>query len=213
MRAALATTLLTVALFTSKMAHAQFAPSPIWTGAYAGVHGGLNWSEVDWTGGASFASENATYGGHLGINVGLGFAVIGVEGDLSLDNAQYSLFAGIGGLTYGADAKATGTLRGRLGLPLGPALIYATAGYAWADFDVTYRNGAGTSVERSSGFHGIVYGVGVEALVLPKFTVRLEALQFDYSTSKIDLGSLGRSTDSFDPSSAVVRVGVSYHLN
>lgn len=211
--AALAAALLPAALTAASPAQAQFAQSPIWTGAYAGIHGGMNWSDVDWSGGSSFDSQAATYGGHLGINLGLGIAVVGVEADLSVENAEYRLSAGVGGVTYGADAKASGTLRGRVGVPIGPALLYATAGYAWTNFDISYRDATGSAVERSSGFHGIVYGIGVEAMVLPKITVRLEALEYDYSRSTIDLGSLGTSRDTFDPSSTVVRAGVSFQFN
>jgi len=191
---------------------AQQLLAPIWSGIYAGAHGGANWTTIDSDLGKAVDQQSASFGGHLGINLGLGLIVVGAEADVSIDTASYGITA-LPTLSGRADIDASGTIRGRIGIPIGPALFYATAGYTWTDVGITLSNGGGATVDRSTSFQGIVYGAGVEAMVLPRISFRLEALRFDYRSSKLDLGSVGQSLQEFDPSSTVVRAGVSFHFN
>lgn len=211
-RAAIASLLLPATLLLAEPAAATGLLSPIWTGIYAGVHGGADWTDVDSSGGLSFSSNSATFGGHLGLNISLGLVVVGVEADLDINSAEFGMGIVGPGSTLTGEVNAFGTARGRIGIPVGPALFYATAGYAWTDIDITL-NQAGLNTSRATSFHGIVYGVGAEMMVLPSISLRLEALRYDYGSSRLDLGSLGRSVDEFDPSSTVVRAGVSFRFN
>jgi outer membrane immunogenic protein len=193
--------------------HADGLLAPIWTGAYAGIHGGANWLDVDTSDGLRTEATNAVFGVHVGLNLGLGLAVVGVEADLNYEDSSLGFTTNQQGVTGQAEIDATGTIRGRLGLPIGPALIYATAGYAWADVGATLSGPGLTDANRSDGFHGIVYGGGVEAYVLPKTLIRVEALQFDYSTDNFSFGPLGSSSVEFNPSATVVRAGISFRFN
>ncbi len=202
---------LTASLAVAGPAHAGLL-APIWTGMYAGVHGGANWTDIDTSGGLSFSTEAATIGGHLGLNVSFGLVVVGVEADLGIDTASYGLGISGAGVSLEGKVNAYGTARARLGIPVGPALFYATAGYAWSDVEITL-NQSGASTMRSTSFNGIVYGVGAEVMVLPSVSVRLEALHYDFGQTHLDFGALGRSADTFDPSATVVRAGVSFRFN
>lgn len=210
-RAAIASLLLPASLLLAEPAAAG-PLSPIWTGVYAGFHGGADWTDVDSSSGLSFSSNSATFGGHLGLNISLGMVVVGVEADVGISSAEFGMGSVGPGSTLTGEVNAFGTARGRLGIPVGPALFYATAGYAWTDVDVTLTQ-AGASASRATAFQGIVYGVGAEMMVLPSISLRLEALRYDYGSSRLDLGSLGRSVDEFDPSTTVVRAGVSFRFN
>lgn len=186
--------------------------APIWTGAYAGLHGGANWIDLDIENGASANTEDVTFGGHLGFSFGLGAIVIGVEGDLNYENASFDSDIS-GGESASADVRASGTLRGRVGVPFGPVQFYATAGYAWTDMNLEYRSSSGISLSGTDAFNGIVYGIGAEAFVMPRVSVRLEALRFDYESKNLSISGAAATADEFDPSSTVVRAGVSFRFN
>lgn len=187
--------------------------APIWTGAYGGIHGGANWLDIETSDGLGTESDHALFGAHVGLNFGLGIAVVGVEADLNYENGSFGFATNQQGVIGHAEIDASGTLRGRIGIPVGPALLYATAGYAWADVGTSLTGSGLIDANRSNGFHGIVYGGGIESYVLPQTTIRLEALQFDYSTDNLSFGPYGSTATTFDPSATVVRAGISFRFN
>lgn len=139
--------------------------------------------------------------------------VIGIEADANLDSSGFSYTPNFAGGTGTYETDWSGTIRGRVGLPVGPVLLYATAGYAWTDATLTAKNTSGTSFSSSHSFDGVVYGLGAEAYVLPQMSLRLEALRFDYSTDKLSITGAKNILEEFDPSETVVRAGVTFHLN
>jgi opacity protein-like surface antigen len=98
-------------------------------------------------------------------------------------------------------------------MPIGPALLYATAGYAWTETSLSERTAAGTTHAANHTFGGVVYGIGAEAYVLPNLSLRLEALRYDYSADKLSISGAANSIQEIDPSDTVVRAGVTFHLN
>ncbi len=186
--------------------------APIWTGAYAGIHGGANWIDVETGGGIKANTEDVTFGGHLGFNLSLGAVVAGIEADLNYENASFTADPMQADYASG-EVRASGSLRGRVGLPIGPALLYATAGYAWTDVNLDYRSSSGSQLSGTESFNGIVYGIGAEAFVLPNLTLRVEALRYDYEEKDISISGAIKSAEDFDPSSTVVRAGLSFHFN
>ena len=185
--------------------------APIWTGVYAGFHGGAKWADLD-TSFSELSATNATGGGHIGYNLGLGGFLIGVESDANLDGSSFG-YSTAGGGTGSFETNWSGTIRGRFGLPVGPALLYATAGYAWTETTLSEKTGAGGSFSGSHSFTGVVYGVGAESYVLPNLSLRLEALRYDYGSDKISISGAANALQEFDPSDTVVRAGVTFHLN
>ena len=186
--------------------------APIWTGAYVGFHGGAKWADIDTSSGSSISDTNATGGGHAGFNFGLGGVVLGIEGDANLDGSSFG-FTTAGGGTGSFDTDWSGTIRGRIGMPVGPALLYATAGYAWNETTLTSKTATGGTFNSSYTFSGVVYGVGAEAYVLPNLSLRLEALRYDYSADSLSLSGASSLVQEIDPSDTVVRAGVTFHLN
>jgi outer membrane immunogenic protein len=193
---------------------------PIWTGAYAGLHGGANWLDVDTSLGQTFSFQSGLVGAHLGINYQYGGLVIGGEADLTYEMAEVS--AAVDGADYGysgivakatATQTASGSFRARLGVPIASsAMIYATGGYAWTTLDYKIAGvAAGTAFDAGSGstFGGLVYGIGAEALVTPNIVLRIEALRYDYAEQTFSLPTGQETNLTIDPSSDVIRAGIS----
>jgi len=206
--AALALALASAPLILSETARADGALAPIWTGVYVGAQGGIDWADLDTSFNSGFSTRGVTGGGHVGFNWSVGGLIVGVEADANVANAQFSA---TGGDNTTFDTGWSGTVRGRVGIPVGPALYYATLGYAWSDVSITSKSSGGT-VNDSHRFDGIVYGVGAEAYVLPNLSVRLEALHFDYDSDQISIAGVA-GTAEIDPSDTVVRAGLTFHLN
>lgn len=186
--------------------------SPIWTGAYVGVHGGGVWSDIDVTDFGNINTSALTGGGHAGFNLGFGAFVAGVEGDIGYDGTSLGFSTANGG-TASLSSDWNGTLRGRVGVPVGPALLYATAGFAWTGTTLSEKNSVGLATSSNHTFTGVVYGIGAESYVLPNMSLRLEALRYDYGSDNLSITGAKNALQEFDPSDTVVRAGVTFHLN
>jgi outer membrane immunogenic protein len=132
-------------------------PTSTWSGAYIGIHGGYGWGDHDGT----FTVENGTVdpnthfppsaarsyeldggfgGGQIGFNFQHDHLVFGIEADASYADIDGSVsgttqtFGTWGSYTKNitTEIEWLGTLRGRLGVDVGHALIYGTGGFAWA---------------------------------------------------------------------------------
>lgn len=211
MAAALGATLLSVPLLQAS-ASADVL-SPIWTGVYAGVHGGANWSDVDFSNLGSASSTAFAGGGHVGMNMNFGNLIAGVEGDWDYDDSSYGYLVVPSGTTGHLDVDWTATLRGRIGMNVGPALLYATAGIAWSERSVVETTAGGISGSNSQLLTGVVYGVGAETFVMPNLSLRLEALHYDYGSEDISISGAAAAIKEIEPSDTVVRAGVTFHLN
>jgi outer membrane immunogenic protein len=204
----------TVALlipFTAGAARADFL-APIWNGAYVGFHGGAKWADIDTDFSSTVSATDVTGGGHIGYNFGLAGLVIGLEAEANLDRTDSS-FALMGGGIGSFETDWSGSIRARLGIPVGPALLYATAGYAWTEATISEASLDGGSFSSSHSFDGIVYGLGAETFVLPNLSLRLEALRYDYASDNISISGAQNVLEEIDPSETVVRAGVTFHLN
>lgn len=188
------------------------ALAPIWTGAYVGFHGGANWADVDISNVGSFETSAATGGGHAGFNFGFGAFVAGIEGDLNYDGSETS-FTTAGGGRGNLDVDWNASLRGRVGVPVGPALLYATAGFAWTEKTLASTSATSAASSTSHTFNGVVYGIGAESYVLPNLSVRLEALRYDYGSDALSFSGASAAAQDIDPGDTVVRAGVTFHLN
>ncbi len=121
-----------------------------WTGLYAGAHiGGVD----------AFSDDGLVGGMQIGKNWQTGRMVYGLEADISFTDLE------------GIDVF--GTVRGRLGYLLNPAiLVYGTAGVGFINFEDD------TETE-------FVYGLGVEGILTQRTTVRFEYIGF--SDSEVDI--------------------------
>jgi outer membrane immunogenic protein len=151
----------------------------------------------------TYDGDGIVGGGQVGYNAQFGSLVLGVEGDLSgtgIDGKFRSTagpfpFAGIGGIGAGIitssegvanDLEWLGTVRGRIGWAFDRWLVYGTGGVAFgrvgAAADITIFNGPQslTLTTSDSRTHtGWAAGVGVEGMITPNVSAKLEYLYAD----------------------------------
>jgi outer membrane immunogenic protein len=182
---------LSVASFaTPALAAPPAAPMFNWTGFYVGVVGGEGWAStrVESLGGSTgtLKGRGSLFGGTAGYNLQWSNWVAGVEGDYS--SASISVFghdaavapictaAGLG--ECGAKLGSFGTVRGRLGYAFDRMLVYATVGEGFGKLNAMQTNSAGSfSAAKTSS--GLVYGGGIEAMLLPNWSAKVEYLHAD----------------------------------
>ena len=182
-----------------------------WTGAYIGAQAGASRADLNAQQLGDFDTTRAAFGGHIGYNLGLGMVVVGVEADATYANSSIG-FTIAGGGALELDSKWNGSVRGRAGITVGPALLYATAGWGWTGISTVERTAAGTSLKSNGTFDGVVYGLGAEAYLLPPLSLRLEVLRYDYGTEHLSVAGGVASLVSVDRGDTVVRAGVTLHF-
>ncbi|MDQ0316952.1 outer membrane protein [Amorphus orientalis] len=185
----------------------QAAPVQIydWTGIYLGLHAGWLGGDFDPDfSGVSGADGSAFTGGfHAGANymVTPQF-LVGIEGDVDGTSFDKDGTFTPGSTTGNANINWTSSIRGRAGFAFDRFLAYGTGGVAFADVDVS---NAGFS--ESNTHTGWTVGAGLEGMITPNVTARVEYLYADYGSQDYNFGG---TTSNIDVSSNVVRAGISY---
>jgi outer membrane immunogenic protein len=139
------------------------------TGPYVGIVGGANIAQFE-VAGFDFDDKAWIGGAMAGFNVRTQGLVLGLEGDFLLTDIKADLAAG----TVVASTKYLATVRGRVGVPIGPALLYATAGVAFTEDKIV----AGSTTNEFKV--GWAAGAGIEAELSRSLFVRLEALHYAF---------------------------------
>lgn len=191
-------------------------PTADWNGVYLGLNAGRGMSLA--------TGSSATVIDKVNVN-GIGFAgglqagynwqfaerfVAGVEADINHLGLKrsYQRFP-IGQSTFEVEYGWFSTVRGRVGYAAGPALIYATAGFAVAEVANTMDfNGSAEISTMKRRATGAVFGGGIEAALGGHWSARLEYLN-------VDLGGRSKVEDkspiyNFDDNFQVVRFGLNY---
>src|SRR5262245_33578057 len=108
----------------------MMAPAFNWTGFYLGVYGGYAFGSGDTDG-----FNGGMAGGTIGYNWQApgSMWVFGIEGDGGWTNFGDSASVTVGAVTatIASEAKATATLRARLGAAWDRTMVYVTGGGAW----------------------------------------------------------------------------------
>lgn len=169
-------------------------------GLYIGAHAGYNLSNID----LSVASLSwNTSGTAIGIHGGYGWRVsnmlyAGIEADWSILNSSGDTL----GITAAFDWSAS--LRGRIGIPIGNAMPYLTAGVAWTRGGMDAGVVSGAKTEK-----GFVYGGGVDFAITNNWIARAEYLRVDYG----NVGGIPIPGVNFEADSHTVRGAISYKFN
>jgi outer membrane immunogenic protein len=180
---------------------AQAQAPGIWQGIYLGAHIGHGNLKISEDGGTDQASLRGAIGGiYAGYNWQLSNLVLGLEGDLGFSGAKRSETAL--GLTATVKASYLHSLRARVGVPVGPALLYATGGFAWGQVKAEV-SGVGFSFSEKQSANGYVVGLGAEYQFTNSLVGRLEGLHNRLSY-KDDFDT------RFTTKVNVIRAGISY---
>jgi high affinity Mn2+ porin len=214
-----------------------------WTGFYFGGHFGFATSGADFTAtqpGVArnltatldlfrpydfFTGQGSNFGGFQAgyntvFNSGL---MVGVEADVSfpgyMSGTSGLATPTIGTATYSDQVDMSGSVRARIGYAFDHRLYYGTAGYAWAQDNLTRTQlsdnsplaSGGTVESKFPARSGWTVGAGVEAPLVPHWTARLEYLYSDFGTASVTFPLAGQRFDS-NLSVQEVRVGLNYKL-
>ena len=172
-----------------------------------------------------FTGEGSNIGGfQFGYNAiyrsGL---MLGLETDITFPGnmSGLSTFAtpAIGAATYDDKLLMSGSVRGRIGYVSNHWLYYATAGFAWAQDNLTRTQlsdspsgtADGTIETKFPVRLGWTAGGGVEMPLVPHWTARVEYLYSDYGISSVTFPLAGQRFDS-NLTTQQWRVGLNYQL-
>jgi outer membrane immunogenic protein len=171
-----------------------------WSGFHIGLTYGYasGWTDVDFAGSAF---DIDTTGGNGSIFAGydwqIGNVIAGFEADIGTGTLGGSENA------MSTELSSLGSIRGRLGYLVSPAfLVYATAGFAYADFDVSAN-----SDSQSETFTGYQIGGGSELRFSEPWSLRLEYVYTDLDPETLDHNGLA---NTYEPDFHTVRAGISY---
>jgi len=164
-----------------------------WTGWYIGAHGGYGWSHMP--------------------------DLLDVKGTGGFGGGALPVTA-----TANQDLNYLGTVRGRLGYTITPTLlVYGTGGFAYGGAEVSSSvnttpgcPGFCGGLTSSSTLTGWAAGGGLEYMISPNWTAKLEYLHYDLGSLSQTFGdSFGRFPGTFVNTSTnfkgdIVRIGANY---
>ncbi len=193
-----------------------------WTGFYAGLNVGYDWSNVSGNGtlGAATATGSETLtgiigGGQIGYNWQMANnIVLGVEADFQGSDASSSTNKSYYGFAYSGTDRMTyfGTIRGRVGYMIDRWLPYITAGFGYGQGTTNATlSGVRTFSEAQSNGAWVV-GAGVETALTGKWTVKFEYLAMGADIQNSFNTSRGTLTVNGTVLSNVVRTGLNYRF-
>ena len=176
-----------------------------WTGFYFGgtLGGSFGRGRTDGDIGAYRFEQDGKVGTvFAGYNWQIGPTVLGVETDVGIGDVSSATATALG--TFRSEMGAFGSLRGRAGLLVSPAmLVYGTAGLAWANMDFRLDGFAA----ESKTLTGYQVGLGTEFLLSRNVGLRLEYLYTDFGRATSDHSGL---RNAYEPDHHTVRAGISF---
>ena len=187
-----------------------YVAAPIWTGFYAGVNGGYGETAND----GPLSPSGGFGGGQIGYNwqglFGYSPWVIGIEADIQ--GAGISDSAGLGADYLQNSLNWFGTVRGRAGYSFGPALLYATGGFAYGEVE-SKGSVLGLAYDVSETQTGYAVGGGLEYKFNPAWSIKGEYLFIDLDASNLNgAGPLNGSLYSDRSEINTFRLGVNYAI-
>jgi outer membrane immunogenic protein len=188
-----------------------------WNGFYIGAHGGYaGGSFLPATITSGLATNVPLKGGFGGLQTGYNYQfaphwLLGVEQDVSFGNISGSQSQSAPNPTITASTNYSGTVRERFGYIWDRALLYETAGIAFANNKVDLQVPATAVVSESHLEFGVVLGAGIEWAIDPNLSVKVEYLYSYLSKEQYFAASPFTSAISWPISTA--RAGVNWRFD
>jgi outer membrane immunogenic protein len=181
-----------------------------WTGAYLGGHIGYAWARDSYASpsfanGLNLSPEGILGGAEVGYNYQVQHVVFGIEGDVDGTGASRSAYDPVTGASVSTAVPVEGSVRGRIGLAVDQALIYATGGLALAHENTRF-SAPGFSASR--GLAGWTVGGGIQYAFTDHWSMRGEYRFAEFEHS-VDTTAAGTAVTHQQIQHAV-RVGVDY---
>ncbi|HZP69563.1 MAG TPA: outer membrane protein [Pseudolabrys sp.] len=170
-------------------------PSSIynWTGPYAGLNVGYEWSKVTNT---AIEPSGVAGGGQLGYNWQISQFVFGAETDIQASAAD-DTFA-----PYKFSNPWFGTLRGRAGFAINNMLLYGTFGLAYGEL-----KGEFFGIDENKTHVGWTGGAGLEVGFAPSWSAKVEYLYMDLGNRSYTITGTDNGLHA-----NYLRLGVNYHF-
>lgn len=221
------------ALALGALAAPAYAEEPAgdrdWTGFYVGGTLGitaadLDW-EIDWTvdGGEGFSSGEDS--GHpsqstAGVSVQAGYdhqlgpIVVGAQVDYAVTHFEEdSRSDGGDGADLRTEIHSLGTVRARVGYPIGDCLLFASGGLAFGDLKHTYDSDGPTDTTHAKDKLGWTAGGGVELAVAENVSLIAEGLYISFDEKSATApGPLFDEHFEVETALLIGRVGVNYRF-
>jgi outer membrane immunogenic protein len=169
-------------------ASARAEPPSDWAGLFVGMHAGYTEGDLDIdipdVPIVLHEDPSGISGGALaGYNVQMDRLVLGVEADIAGLNAEDEITGA--GAVDGGRMNLNGHIRGRAGVAVGNALIFAAGGLALADYEATLGFG-GMVLHKDDALVGYSVGGGIEYAFGKSLVGRAEYLFDDYGDTKFE---------------------------
>jgi opacity protein-like surface antigen len=204
---------------------------PYWQGFYIGGYAGGAWSSIEpahnvviFGGGGTVPigtiNTSGLFGGiQLGYNVQSGNFVYGIEADFGgMDTGASQSFVDrstpLRVLHVQSSSGFYGDITGRAGIVLGGALLYAKGGFAFLTGDISITDGFDNIRQDSGTFTGWTIGAGLEYLMAPQWTVKVEYQYFDFDNNNFSCcngAATGRIENAL--TSNTVKVGFNFFVH
>lgn len=214
---------LLVAIMACALPGAAVAQS--WNGFYVSGSGGYGWGKSDQTGlippppapppseeesdDAKLRLRGGLIGGGLGWNTQYGNWVFGIDGDYSYAAlTAHSDACGSLPNSCGSRLKSFGTVRGKVGAVYGSWLLYASGGWAFGEV-------SGVSSAKLSGsdiYSGWTVGAGIETLIAPQWSMKLEYLYADLGDRDLYQANVPGFPENVAVRANILRVGINYRF-
>jgi outer membrane immunogenic protein len=208
-----------------------------WTGLYMGIQGGFGFGNADNTrpgfDSGTYAPQGALVGGTIGYNWQYaGNWVVGLEGDAAWADLSASWPGAFPGVATTSMSQCGGvvprcytaldnieTVRARWGYAFGYVFPYVTGGVAIATLkgsegDVATGGAFGSGSNTEAGW---TVGAGVESVLMPHWTVKLEGLYVDMGNQHLFNATVpGTPTtvvaESVKYNTAIIKLGINYKI-
>lgn len=167
-------------------------------GPYAGISVGYAVTPSS-AGAFDISADGYNVGGLVGLTIVNQGLVMGLEADIALHKVTGSA----GAVNF--DSRWFASVRGRLGLPMGPALPYVTAGIALSDQTLAAAAGSVDTMR-----YGPIAGAGVDLQITNTLVARIEATRTWWMDSKFGQGAGFPSVSSTDNQ---IRAALIFDLN